>query len=140
ETVGATVKSKKPNSKHVSRELTGIGSWSFEADDIIAFARAFDPQPFHLSEGGGRASLFGGLCASGWHTTAAWLRLYREQQQDMRPIAELRDISWRKPVMAGSTISFFAATEPDGDATAGEARLPSGETIFRANVYFGDAS
>jgi len=44
-------------------------------DEIVAFAAKFDPQPFHLSEEGGRKSLFGRLVASGWHTAALTMRL-----------------------------------------------------------------
>ncbi len=43
--------------------------------DIIAFAREYDPQPFHLDEEAARQSLFGGLAASGWHTAALTMRL-----------------------------------------------------------------
>ncbi len=46
-----------------------------EKDDIIAFAKQFDPQPFHLSDEGGRKSIFGRLVASGWHTAALTMRL-----------------------------------------------------------------
>ncbi|RYE58263.1 MAG: dehydratase, partial [Hyphomicrobiales bacterium] len=47
-----------------------LGSHTFTAEEIKLFAAQFDPQPFHLSEEAGKASLFGGLAASGWHTTA----------------------------------------------------------------------
>jgi acyl dehydratase len=46
-----------------------------EKDDIIAFARQYDPQPFHLDEESGRKSIFGRLVASGWHTAALTMRL-----------------------------------------------------------------
>ena len=46
-----------------------------ERDEIIAFAKQFDPQPFHLSDEGGRKSIFGRLVASGWHTAALTMRL-----------------------------------------------------------------
>jgi len=44
-------------------------------DDILAFARQFDPQPFHLDEQAASNSIFGGLVASGWHTAALTMRL-----------------------------------------------------------------
>ena len=43
-------------------------------DAVIDFAREFDPQPFHLSEETAQGSVFGRLCASGWHTAAAWMK------------------------------------------------------------------
>ena len=50
-----------------------------EKDDIIAFARKFDPQYFHLDEEAARRSIFGGLVASGWHTAAMTMRLLTER-------------------------------------------------------------
>ena len=51
------------------------GSYVMEESRMKAFAAEFDPQPFHLDEAAGRASLFGGLVASGWHTAAVTMRL-----------------------------------------------------------------
>ena len=48
----------------------GTGTFMVEPDMIKAFAAEFDPQPFHLDQDAARASLFGGLVASGWHTAA----------------------------------------------------------------------
>jgi acyl dehydratase len=53
---------------------------SVEKDAIIAFARQFDPQPFHLDEEEGRRSIFRGLVASGWHTAAMTMRLVAESE------------------------------------------------------------
>lgn len=44
-------------------------------EEIVAFASAFDPQPFHLDEAAARHSLIGRLCASGWHTCAMLMRM-----------------------------------------------------------------
>jgi acyl dehydratase len=49
-------------------------------DDIVAFARQFDPQFFHLDEEAARTSIFGGLVASGWHTAALTMRLLTERE------------------------------------------------------------
>ena len=46
-----------------------------KAEEVIAFASEFDPQPMHLSEEGGKASILGGLAASGWHTSAMMMRM-----------------------------------------------------------------
>lgn len=97
-----------------------VGSYTFTAEDIIAFATKFDPQPFHLSEEGGRNSLFGGLCASGWHVGSVCMKMMvldgqRTQQQieatgEKAPVwgpsPGFRDLKWLKPVMAGDTISY----------------------------------
>jgi len=54
------------------------GSHALDAAQIIAFARQFDPQPFHLDDAAARQTLFAGLAASGWHTAAISMRLLVE--------------------------------------------------------------
>lgn len=99
-----------------------LGSHRFTADDIIRYARQFDPQPFHVDADAARHSLFGGLCASGWHTCAAWMktflafwaaecrRLEHEGKVPPRlgPSHGFRDLRWLKPVFAGDTITYSA--------------------------------
>lgn len=104
-------------------ETIELGSHTFEADAIVDFARDFDPQPFHLDEEAGKASLFGGLSASGWHVACAWMALWIANQN--RVMAELsantpagepipvagpspgfEDMRWLKPVLAGDTVSY----------------------------------
>jgi len=51
-----------------------IGAHAFTRDAIIEFAREYDPQRFHLDEEAAKHSMFGGLCASGWHVAAASMR------------------------------------------------------------------
>lgn len=78
------------------------------ADDIKAFARRFDPQPFHLDDAAAAASLFGGLAASGWHTAALTMRLLVD---DGAPIAggivgvAVDELRWPHPVRPGDTLS-----------------------------------
>ncbi|MDY0046083.1 MAG: MaoC family dehydratase [Thauera propionica] len=57
-------------------EVAEFGDYLVTAEEIVAFARAYDPQPFHLDEEAGRQSHFGGLVASGWMTCAIVMRLY----------------------------------------------------------------
>ncbi|HXV30903.1 MAG TPA: MaoC family dehydratase [Sinorhizobium sp.] len=97
-----------------------IGSLTFAADDIIRFARDFDPQPFHIDEEEARRSLFGGLCASGWHTSAGWMKCFVRFWQDenrrlaaeglrapnLGPSPGFRGLKWLKPVYAGDTITY----------------------------------
>ena len=85
-----------------------LGSKLVSEDEIVSFAREFDPQPFHLDPEGARASVFGGLIASGWHTGAMWMRLYVDallgggSGQGSSGIEELR---WLAPVRPGDTLS-----------------------------------
>lgn len=97
-----------------------VGSYTFLDDDIIQFAKQFDPQPFHLSEEGGRNSLFGGLCASGWHVGSICMKLMVADGQRTAhemssrgekvpvwgPSPGFKELKWLKPVMVGDTISF----------------------------------
>ena len=76
-------------------------------EEIIAFASAYDPQPFHLDDAAAAASLFGGLCASGWHTCAMTMRmmcdgyLLESASLGSPGIDQLR---WLKPVFPGDTL------------------------------------
>ncbi len=56
-------------------ESVDLGQLEVSAEEIIAFARQFDPQPFHIDAQRARDSIFGGLVASGWHTAALYMRL-----------------------------------------------------------------
>ncbi len=100
-------------------ERAEIGHFNFTAEAIKRFARAYDPQPFHLDEEAAASSAFGGLCASGWHTAAIWMRLmidYRVRNSDaetaggnqprMGPSPGFNDMRWLKPVYAGQTITY----------------------------------
>jgi acyl dehydratase len=97
-----------------------VGSHRFTAEEIKAFALRFDPQPFHVDEEAAARSHFGGLCASGWHSTSMWMRLmvdYRQRFDNERrergePVVQLgaspgfRDLKWMRPVYAGDTIRY----------------------------------
>jgi acyl dehydratase len=52
-----------------------LGTFTLSAADIIAFGRQYDPQPMHVDPEAGRASIYGGLIASGWQTAACYMRL-----------------------------------------------------------------
>jgi acyl dehydratase len=98
-----------------------IGSHTFGSEEIIRFAKRYDPQPFHIDPEAAGRSLFGGLCASGWHTCAVWMRhfvdhwaeeaarLSREGREPPKlgPSPGFRKLQWLRPVFAGETISYF---------------------------------
>ena len=82
------------------------GSYLMEESRIKEFAAEFDPQPFHLDETAGRASVFKGLVASGWHTAAVAIRLLATGGL---PIANGvigfgGEISWPKPTRPGDVL------------------------------------
>jgi acyl dehydratase len=80
-----------------------------DAGQITAFAAEFDPQPFHLDEERAKASLFGGLAASGWHTAALTMRMLVESVPlaDGLVGAELQ-LSWPKPTRPGMALQVFS--------------------------------
>jgi len=79
------------------------------AEEIKTFAAQFDPQPFHLDEEAAKASLFGGLAASGWHTAALTMRMLVESVQlaDGLVGAELQ-LAWPRPTRPGMTLQVFS--------------------------------
>jgi acyl dehydratase len=79
-----------------------------EKAEIIAFARQFDPQYFHLDEEAARHSIFGGLVASGWHTAALtmWLLTQRESKPAGGSIGlGFDEMRWPTPVRPGDELS-----------------------------------
>ena len=81
-------------------------------EDIIRFAREFDPQYFHTDPLAARDSAFGGIVASGWHTTAVLMRMIVDEfMSEAASIASpgSESISWLRPVRPGDTL--FATTE-----------------------------
>jgi acyl dehydratase len=92
-------------------EVIDLGHYRVTAEEIIDFASKFDPAPFHLDEAAGKASMLGGLAASGWHTCAMMMKmmcdsfLLESSGQGAPGIDECR---WLAPVLAGDTINARA--------------------------------
>lgn len=97
-----------------------LGSHTFSAEEIIRFAKKYDPQGFHLSEKAAAESQFGRLCASGWHTASVFMKTLVAKIQEQEAEAQARgtviakrgpspgfeDLKWLKPVYAGDTITY----------------------------------
>ena len=84
-----------------------FGDAEMTAEAIIEFARQFDPQPFHLDPEAAKHSLFGGLCASGWHTASVMMRLWVDNY--LSPEASLGspgvdEVRWHRPVFPGDRL------------------------------------
>lgn len=89
-------------------QMFPLGPKHVTAEEIIEFASEFDPQPMHLDEAAGRASILGGLAASGWHTSAMFMRMMCDSyllntESEGAPGIDFMD--WKKPVLAGDTLS-----------------------------------
>jgi acyl dehydratase len=108
-----------------------LGEHVFGRDEIVRFARAFDPQPFHLDEAAAARSHFGRLAASGWQTAATWMRLLVRARnaaaEEARaeglaiprfgPSPGFTDLRWLRPVHVGDAIRFattLASKRPSG--------------------------
>lgn len=102
-------------------EEVHLGTQLFDAASIKAFAEKYDPQPFHLDEEAAKASVFGALCASGWHTASVWMKLNIAYGVPVRwtgpgaepvfgPSPGFRNLKWPKPVYAGETVRFVRRT------------------------------
>ena len=85
-----------------------LGSHTITKDEIVAFARQFDPQVFHLDEEAAKQTIFGGLIASGWHTGSLMMRLlYEGVVRDTLSLGSpgVDELRWLKPVRPGDTLS-----------------------------------
>jgi acyl dehydratase len=93
---------------YVEGDVHSFGSIAVEADEIMEFAKQFDPQAFHTNPEAAKQTPFRGLIASGWHTVGLMMRLYVEHYLTHNAslaspgIDELR---WLKPVRPGDTLS-----------------------------------
>jgi acyl dehydratase len=105
-----------------------IGAYEFTPDLIIEFAREFDPHFFHTDPELAKQSLFGGLCASGWHVCAAAMKcnvanIFHQNEAiraaggtppKLGPSPGIRNLKWLKPVFAGDTVTY--SMQFNGDA------------------------
>jgi len=83
------------------------GEVTVSKEDIVRFAREYDPQPFHLDEEAAKHTILGGLAASGWQTAALAMRLATECRPfGPHPLlgAGVDDLRWLKPVRPGDTL------------------------------------
>jgi acyl dehydratase len=82
------------------------GTHAMETEAIKAFAREFDPQPFHTDEAAAKGTLFGGLAASGWHTAAITMRLLAQSGPPLAGgmIGGGGEISWPQATRPGDIL------------------------------------
>jgi len=87
---------------------TEFGSYQVTREEVIDFARKYDPQPFHLSDEAAAQTHFGRLAASGWHTAAMTMaviaRRVVDQQQAGLGSPGIDELRWKKPVYPGDTL------------------------------------
>ena len=88
-------------------ERMTLGTKTFSEEEIIRFAKEFDPQPFHVDKEKAEQSFFGGIIASGWHTCGVAMRMmcdaYLNESASIGSPG-VDNIRWLKPVRPGDTL------------------------------------
>ena len=114
---------------------TYYGSYDVTREEVLEFARKYDPQPFHLSDEAAAKTHFGRLCASGWHTAAMTMAViaryvvgHKQAGLGSPGIDELR---WRRPVYPGDTLHVRGTTL---DKTASRSRPEIGSFKTQTTV------
>ncbi len=120
-----------------------LGPKHVTAAEIIEFASEFDAQPMHLDEEAGRASILGGLSASGWHTCAMFMRMLADAfilDSTSQGAPGVDYVRWKRPVLAGDTLDGhvtvlsrrLSRSRPDLGLVTMEATLANqrDETVF----------
>ncbi len=133
-------------------EVFELGSRSLTQEQIIAFARDYDPQPFHVDPEAAKTGPFGTLIASGWHTVGIFMSLLVNNLiNDTISLGSpgIEGIEWRKPVKAGdrltAQIRVYEATPSKSRRdrgilkTEGKLTNQNGEVVMtiRAVNFFG---
>src|ERR1700757_2983695 len=97
---------------HVGQRFTSA-THEVDAAQIKAYAREFDPQPFHLDDEAAKGTLFGGLAASGWHTAAITMRLLVESGLPLAGgiLGAGGEINWPKPTRPGDVLRVVSEIE-----------------------------
>jgi acyl dehydratase len=131
-------------------ETRDLGSYTFTEENIIAFGKKYDPQPFHVDAEAAKHSMFGGLIASGWHTAAVWMKLAIESRKKDtaagRTLARagvspgFENMRWHRPVRPGMTLRYSLTPVEKVDLKSrpelgliknlAEARDEAGELVF----------
>ena len=94
---------------HLPGSVQVMGSVKVTEEEIIAFAKRYDPQVFHIDPVGAKETMFGGLVASGWHTAALAMRMIVDHY--LSHVASLGspgvdELRWLKPVRPGNRLSL----------------------------------
>ena len=123
------------------------GGFSVSEAEIIAFAKEYDPQPFHVDPVGAKDGPFGGLIASGWQTTSLMMRQlvdYYVSPESSLGAAGVDEIRWPKPVRPGDSLRVRAtvlearrsASKPDRGVVKSLAELTNqdGDLVMKATA------
>ncbi len=128
---------------HVGDEAVH-GTHEITEEEIVRFAREFDPQPLHIGPGGGGGGPFGGLIASGWHTASLYMGMFvRSQLLGSAGLGSpgVEELRWLVPVRPGDVLAgrsrvveaWPSETSPGRGTVVGEHELVNqrGEVVMR---------
>src|SRR3954468_8233382 len=110
------------------------GGITVSRDDIVAFARRFDPQPFHMDEAAAKQTFVGRLIASGWHTCALTMRIIADGfilDTALMGSLGIEEVRWLRPVRPGDALRVRATVL---DARPSQSRPDRGLVRFRFDV------
>jgi acyl dehydratase len=116
-------------------DSTDFGPVTVSEEEIVEFATRFDPQPFHVDAEAAAQTPFGGLIASGWHTTALFMGMFvRAVLLDSASLGSpgVEEIRWTAPVRPGDTLAG-RTTITDMQPSA---KNPKRGTVFTTNEVF----
>jgi acyl dehydratase len=113
-----------------------FGHYEVKRDEVVDFARKYDPQPFHLDDEAAAKTHFGRLSASGWHTCAMTMAMnvasMAEQEQAGLGAAGVDELRWWKPVYPGDTLHCESEIL---DKTPSRSRPEMGSFRIRTTVF-----
>ena len=116
-------------------DITEVGPVTVSEEEIVDFAERFDPQPFHTNPEAAASSPYGGLIASGWHTTALFMGMFvRAVLRDSASLGSpgVEEIRWTAPVRPGDTLTG-RTTVTDVQPSASN---PNRGTVYTTNEVF----
>jgi acyl dehydratase len=116
-------------------EVTELGPVTVGEQEIVEFATRYDPQYFHVDPEAAKASPFGGLIASGWHTTALFMGMFvRQILLDAASLGSpgIEELRWLAPVRPGDTLTARVTV---GDVRE-SSKNPSRGTVVTTNEVF----
>jgi len=111
------------------------GPYHVSREEIVEFAREFDPQPHHIDEEAAKHSMLGGLAASGWHVCAMTMRMFADHmipRAAARGGAGSREARWMKPVRPGDVLRVEAVV---ADTRVSQGRPDIGHVTFECRVF-----
>ena len=116
-------------------QVLETGGLSVSAEEIVEFARKYDPQPFHTDAAKAKQTIFGGLIASGWQTACLCMRMICDRF--MLEAASLGspgvdELRWVKPVRPGDTLRLKSTVT---ESRASASRPDMGMVRLRSEVY-----